>query len=221
MNRYWTYTEKQRAEMTGDQVRSFLDVELMEKGVVKVARPELQEVKPVDLPTTAYFEVQRRGSYSISGTGILFTTPEQAAAFIAMSPLWQESRYELGSNVKYAEPGREMGMTVVSLPTEVDVSNAAVVLKQNAAIETANRTARIAYDEAIKAVEGATKGVWDDWHECREKAVRCAKVKATREEYLQLCDGNAATADAFLVKVFTEEAIAEADEWFFVDSLSV
>jgi hypothetical protein len=214
MNRYWDFTEKQRSEMTGDQVRAFLDVELMEKGVAKIATPELQPVQEVALPKASYYEIQRKGEYSTTGTGILFDTADKAAAFIALSPLWEESKYEFGSDKKYVQPGREMGMAVVSLPTEADVSNCAVVLKQNRSVEEANRKANSEYGTAITAVEEATKGVWDDWHDCREKATRCAKVKATREEYLKLCDGNVTTADAFLAKVFSVEAIAKADDWF-------
>jgi hypothetical protein len=214
MNRYWDLTEKQRSELTGDQVRAFLDVELMEKGVARVAKPELQPVEEIALPTTTYFEINRRGEYGDQGTDLLFVTAEDAAAFIKLRPMWKESRWQYGSDRKYAEPGKEMAIKTINLPSEADVSNAAVVLKQNEAAEDANREAKEGYANAIKAVEDATKGVWDDWNECREKSSRCAKVQATREEYLKLCDGSTATAEAFLGKVFSQAEIDESNAWF-------
>ena len=214
MNRYWDLTEKQRSELIGDQVRAFLDVELMEKGVAKVASPVIQEVEEIVLTTAEYFEIHRKGDYSDQATGLVFSTAESAASFIKLAPLWKESKWEYGSEKYFAQPGRELGMKTIDLSSEVDVSNAAVALKRNKAAEDANRKSRDAYASAIKAVEDATKGVWDDWNECREKATRCAKVKATREEYMNLCDYNATTAEAFLGKVFDAEQIGEANDWF-------
>ena len=190
MNRYWDLTEKQRSELIGDQVRAFLDVELMEKGVAKVASPVIQEVEEIVLTKAEYFEIHRKGDYSDQATGLVFSTAESAASFIKLAPLWKESKWEYGSEKYFAQPGRELGMKTIDLSSEVDVSNAAVALKRNKAAEDANRKSRDAYASAIKAVEDATKGVWDDWNECREKATRCAKVKATREEYMNLCDYN-------------------------------
>ena len=74
MKTYWDYTERERSEMTEDQVTALLDVELMSKGVLKVVAPILNKIEPVDLPTETKYEAG----------GILFVTVEQAQAFLAL-----------------------------------------------------------------------------------------------------------------------------------------
>jgi hypothetical protein len=39
VNRYWNLTEQERSKLTGEEVRAFMDVELMERGVKKIAPP--------------------------------------------------------------------------------------------------------------------------------------------------------------------------------------
>jgi hypothetical protein len=217
MNRYWDLTEQQRAALTGEQVRAFLDVELMERGVAKVAQPMLQETQDIVLPKSPYYEIHRKGDYSDQATGLLFTTAEAAADFIKLSPLWRESNWQYGNGNEFAQPGRELGMKSIELPSEADTSNQAVILKQNKAAEEANNEAKTAYSEAIQKVEKATSGVWDDWNECRECAAKYRKVIDTRTEYLKLCEQNATMAESFLQKAFAAEFIAKANEWYGVE----
>ena len=39
MSSYWDLSQKERASLTSEQVQYFLDVELMEKGVLKAVSP--------------------------------------------------------------------------------------------------------------------------------------------------------------------------------------
>lgn len=214
MNRYWDLSEQERAKLTTEQVEAMLVVELMEKGVVKVEKPTLEPVEEIKLGKTGYFEIQRRGEYGMTGTCLLFTDAVKAKAFIELQPLWEDSRYEYGHDRKFAMPGRELTIKSVELPTELEVVNMAGIISKNKAAEEANKTKLAEYTKAIKAVDDAVKGVWDDWHTCRAKARDAAKVKDTLIEYLGLCDGNTTAALAFLGKAFDEERIAEAKVWF-------
>jgi hypothetical protein len=214
MNRYWDKTQQERAAMTREQVQAYLDVELMEQGVAKVDPPQLQEVVAVDLEKVVYFQVSYKGEYGDrTDTDILFETVEQARQFIELCPLRRDSRYEYGWDHKYAIPMREMAIKKIELPSESAVANMASVLKRNKAAEEANTKARNAYNKAIKAVEEATAGVWHDWEECREKERQAAKIYATLDEYIRLCDGNRETALRFLGKLYDSEQIAEAFAW--------
>lgn len=213
MQRYWDKTEQERAAMTREQVQAYLDVELMEQGVAKVDPPQLQEVVAVDLEKVIYFQVSYKGEYGDTDTDILFETVEQARQFIELCPLKRDSRYEYGWDHKYAIPMREMTIKKVELPSEIAVANMASILKRNKAAEEANTKARNAYNKAIKAVEEATAGVWNDWEYCREKERQAAKIYATLDEYIRLCDGNRETALRFLGKLFSADEIAEAAAW--------
>lgn len=212
MNRYWDLSEKERSELTGDQVRAFLDVELMEKGVAKVPEIDLQPIEDIDLPKVERFIV-KFGQYGGDDTGFAFATIEQAQAFIAAQPMKVDCNYQFGYDTKYTTPCQNMSIGTVKLPSDVSVSNAAVVLKKNNAANSANANAEEARRVAMKKVEDATSGVWDDWNECRAKASRCKKLADTRDEYKRLCDGNAELAETFLAKVYNAEEIKEAADW--------
>lgn len=214
MNRYWDLSEQERSKLTAEQLDAMLVVELMEKGVLKVEKPDVEPVEEIKLGKTVYFEIQRRGEYGMTGTALLFTDAVKAQTFIELQPLWEDSRYEYGHDRKFAMPGRELTIKSVELPTELEVVNMAGILSKNKAAEEANKTKLAEYTKAVKAVEDATEGVLDDWQTCRAKARDAAKVKDTLVEYLGLCDGNQATALTFLARAFDEDRIAEAKAWF-------
>jgi hypothetical protein len=213
MNRYWNFSERERSELTGDNVRALLSVEMMEKGVLKVEPPVLMELQPCDVPTVAAYEVLYHGEYSSDhSSGFAFATAGEADSFIALHPLLIDTRWEYGST-KFLVPCQEMKIQKIELPNEVAMTNKAVILKANKAAKEANEKSQSQYHKDMKSVEDATKGVWDDWHECREKAARCKKVADTRAEYVTLSGGDKAIAEEFLKKAFDEERLKEAAEW--------
>jgi len=214
MNRYWNFSEKERAAMTRENVQAFIDVELMEKGVLKVEPPVLQEIQQVEVPTSVGYEVLYVGEYhSDTSTGFAFTTPEQADAFVKLYPMKIDTKWEYGTQ-RFLDPCRELKIQPITLPSVVEMSQMASILKANKAAKDANEKALENHRKAMKVVEDATKGLWDDWQECREKSRRCQKVADTRAEYLKLSGGDAEIAETFLKKVLDEDRIAEAAEWF-------
>lgn len=213
MQRYWDLTEKQRAELTREQVTALLDVELMEKGVKKVDPPQLVDVGEITIPTATCYEVHYRGEYGSTGSGFAFATAFDAEAFMALKPLKIDHRWQWGSDNKFAMPMRDMKIVSIALPNEQVMIERAAKLEQIKAAQEANGRALAAYDEAVKAVKKAVEGVWTDYSECLEKARRVANVEKTRAEYMQLCDNNAELAETFLAKAFKEEELQEAAEW--------
>ena len=216
MNRYWDRTEKERAEMTREQVQSFIDVELMEKGVLKVEPPQLQPFEEVVLPKATYYEVYRKGQYGVQGSSVLFLTPEKAQAFIDLGPLWEDSNWNYADK-HFAQAGRELSIRSTELPCETDVVNAGSALKRNETIEKNNKELQEGYSNQLKAVEDAASGVWDDWQECQQKAREHKRIIDTRAEYLRLCGNNAMLADTFLAKAFTEDQVKAAKAWFGIE----
>ncbi len=211
MNRYWDKTEQEKATMTREQVQAYLDVELMEKGVVKVERPILQDLEPVEVPVTRMYEVQKKGSYSSEGTGWCFETMEEAQAFINARPFHYERDWQ--TDCHYAKPAQEMMIGPIDVPNEADWAMQKARLEKNKAAKQANETVLKDYNKSIEEIQKATSGVWDDWRTCREKATRAQKVIDTRAEYVKLCNGDEAVAKTFLAKAFKEEEIAAADAW--------
>ena len=212
MNRYWDMSEAARAELTEEQVKSFLDVELMEKGLVKIKPPVRQPLAVVELPKVKVACVK----YSSDRYGIIqtldvgFPTMEAAQAFLELCPVMIADDWE--TKTKWAAPLREASIFTEELTDHHVVLSAIVALKSNKAKEDANQKAERDYTEAMKLIDAATKDVWDDWQELRAAARAHQRVLDTKAEYEKLA-GNADIALSFLLKAYPKPTIEAACEW--------
>jgi hypothetical protein len=209
MRTYWDLSEKERAELSADGVQKWIEAELMVKGVL--ALPELEpEYEPVvKLPMTRCFRIVR--GYTRSG-GLAFASEDSALAFLALTPLAIESSWDTGSENEYLE-AFEGKVEVAELPTKDDVVKMRVALKAQQAAKTANSQRREARSQQEKKIDDVLRGLWEDWHACREKAARVAEVNRTREKYVLLAAGDASIAASFLAQVFNTERLDEAAQW--------
>lgn len=200
MKTYWDYSEKERAELTHEDVAKLIDFELMEKGVLKVAPLVLEGVTEPKLPTVEVFRVVI-GTYD--RVNVAFRRIEDAQTFIAMQPImiahdWETQREHMKS----------LDAPKIELVAAVDehvIANHKNELKRIAAARAENERKSSAHRKAMEAVEQASKGVWDDWYEVIDRKRQAERIAATRVEYLRMTDGNAELADAFLAKAFDVE----------------
>lgn len=215
MQRYWDYSEKERSELTAEQVESLMVVELMEKGVTKIDRPILAEVEKPTLPTTTFYEVQHKGDYSNTSTGYVFATLAQAQAFVDAKPIEIANHYP--AYEKYAKPCAGFAICPVEMPNEQAYLESKVALEKAKADKEANDKALKEYNDKAEAMHKATNGVWADWRECRQRASDNKRIIDTLSEYVNICDGDRAKAFVFLAKAFDSEQIAAACEWFGIE----
>jgi hypothetical protein len=204
MKTYWDYSEKERSQMSEEDVRSLLDVELMSKGVLKVVEPTLREIKTFNISQITYYEVN----------GVFFETADQAQKFLELNPLTSEyDYYGAGYDYKYAAPGsREIKQ--VMLYDRQEVLNLKIVLTENKIAKEENEKIVRMYNKATEEQNEVFKGVWDDWFDQKNRAFEHQKIQDTRAKYLELAKGDAGIAEIFLKKVFSEDAIAASDKWF-------
>ena len=208
MKNYWSYVEKERSEFTEEQVQALLDVELMEKGVLKVKAPELRKIDVVEIPRTRIFRVD-----NINGRDVAFSTIEQARAFMLLKPMGIDYDWQVSSKVEYPVP-IEGNIKEEEIYSRQGVLDMGAQLKKKKADEEHNEKVTEEYREATKKVDRVLNDVWDDWHACRELAAQHAKVRATLEEYQMIADGNKRTAATFLLKAYTEAEVRAAEAWF-------
>lgn len=213
MKRYWDLTEKQRSELTAEQVQALLTVELMERGVVKVDAPILRSVDKLKLAMTRFYTVSCKDTYH--SFDAVFDTVEKANAFIALQPSEMEYDYSCGgSEYTFVKACGSYQITPVDLCSQQDVMNLKGTLSKIKADKEANDREIAEYNKAVKAVDEATRGLWDDWHACLNKANRNRKVTNVFEDYVKTCEGDSSLASRFLAKVYSQEQIAEAFTWF-------
>jgi len=204
---YWDLTEEERGTLTEDEVERYLDAELMTKGVLRARPLELVTVPELPPPTRSYYAARTERRYGRAE--FAFESKEEAERFLALRPLVVDSEY-LGSSgsVEYVREA-ETEIVAVALYTEGEKDAHKRDIEKAGAAKAENERRTREHTEAVKKQTEALKGLWEDWHACREKVRRLNEIRATFEEYKKIAgdDGVAAT---FLGKVYTPTEIAEA-----------
>jgi hypothetical protein len=213
MKTYWDHTEQERAGMSEEDVRKLLDFELMEKGVLRVAAPVIEDLVDVDLPKKTLYVVKHgSGHYGTEEKiGLFFSTLEQAQTFIDLKPMIRLHDYD--TSKEYAKTMREPSIIREEAANEQDVLDNRSMLTANKERKQRNAKATQDYEVAARAMEKTLEGVWADWHACKAKASEAQKVIDTLDEYKRLTGGNTELAKTFLAKAFTPERLVAAEEW--------
>jgi len=210
MKIYWNLTEKERSELTSDQVETFVRAELMTLGILKPEPCVLDPVPPVPKPTQQYFHI-RCGDHPLD---VAFDRIEDAKSFLNFCQLRIDRAY-VGHAV-HSVAVRIEPMEIVSSPmfSQEEFASAKDILRSADAIVASNKKKQGEYQAAEQKRHEALRNLMDDWNECRSKAIRLKRVVDTFSEYKDIAGGDGGIAARFLAKVFTRSAICEAAQWF-------
>lgn len=213
MIRYWDHSDKERAGFSGDDIHKFLVVELMEKGIVKVKAPELEDVEDITIPTTQYYGIERSGGYSHQDMGLAFASVSDAEAFLAFGVRAIDRGYGTAGKTEHAIPLRDPRIVPKMLPSEGAVlDNKEACERADATIER-NKEKSKEYNTSLKAASEASEDMWSDWQRCCGLDCKYKEINATFDEYLGICDGNEESATVFLLKAYDEDTVKEARSW--------
>jgi hypothetical protein len=205
MKSYWDLTKKERSVLGREEVQSYLDYELMEKGILKAAAPELKALKPIEeIPTKTYYEI----------CGLYFDTYEKAKQVALLRPLQKDYDYEVGSNYRYAKDPYDTDIGTVDLYDKNDLQKIRTVLVENKEIKDHNEKLQKEYNEQKKKEEECLQNMLNDWMDCCNLKDKYQKVLDTKAEYIRMTGGDEIVAKKFLLKVYSKEDIAAAEEWF-------
>lgn len=216
MQRYWDLTECARSELTEDEVKSYLGVELMEQGILKVPDLKLLKVPDVDIGEgTTFYEIEHQAEYSYKQTlDVLFESAVDADAFISMTVFGKETDYNIGSQYSFAKGRTGMTIKPVTIHTEQQIANQKAVLEEAKTKTEENEKRKAEHTKACKVMNDAVSGIWADWHKCLQLATEHQRIVDTEKEYMDLSGGDPAVAEKFLEKAFTKTAIKAARVWF-------
>lgn len=206
---YWDMEERDRAKLTRDDVLRYVDAELMMKGVLAVPSLVLVEEPAVTLAKNTLYRVDL-GAYD--RFDVAFVTEEAARAFLRLQPVRVRSDWQLGSENYFTESMQETGIRTEELPTRATIQDAKGAMQEQKAAKDENDRRRKAHEEQTKKVDDALKGLWEDWHACRAKADRVARVTATFQKYVTMA-GSDAVAARFLRQAFTRSELEETEAW--------
>lgn len=217
MKRYWDHTEKERANLTQDQVTHLLDFELMEQGVPKVVKPELL---PVEFPPMEKSKVWgiKQGTWRQSD--VAYATSEEAAKAIS-GGMWLTTEY-VGSEPVHTVSHEELSIVAIDIIDRKLLINLKSQNDLASANKKSNESAMKVYNEAIQAVDKVLEGLWEDYRDMQAKDRRYKAIIDTYAQYKSMCDGNGNTARKFLVKAFGADEVNAALKWFeLVDDTAV
>lgn len=210
MKTYWDLSEKARASLSRNDVERYTDAHLMLRGVLRVRPLELEPEPELPEPTEKCYRL-KIGPYD--DLGIAFRTPEDAEQFLDLCPLRIEARWVGTSPIDSAFPLKEVQITAAKLHGKGSLDGHGDAIKRLYAVRAENDRRQNEHAAATMAQESALAGLWEDWHACRNKAAELRRVVETLREYT-ITAGDPAMAARFLGKVFPEEQIREALEWY-------
>ncbi len=213
MKTYWDHTERERAALDYDQVRDLLKFELMEKGIVDPATPQLLDESTPDVPTRKFYRVTHaKGEYGAREQfPVVFETPEQAEAFMSLKP--GVSRKNWNYPGEFFERTSGLQMEVVELPTEQDHLTHRPALANAEANKKANSTAKAEHEKACREMDDALESIWGDYRSQQAQDRTHRRLIEVWERYVADCDGDEEIAMRFLRKAYSEDQIGGAFAW--------
>ena len=209
MKTYWDYTDKERSAMSEEQVRGFLDCELMSKGVLKPEPLKLETVDEIKLPTTTFYRLKR--DWQFVGD-IVFAKYEDALAVSRMDLRHIDSDYQTGRD--FASTFDKLAVVEVAVSGDCYKAEAKAALVQEKERKERNKKAQDAFDKASEDVTKATSDIWSDWYSCQSQSREHQRIVDTLAEYTKIAGGDEHLAATFLAKAFSEDQISDAFKWF-------
>lgn len=214
MKTYWDLSERERSELTQDDVQKYVDAELMVKGVLKVQPLQLEEEPAVTSPATTLFVVRtKEKKYSSRVDVLAFRDEESVAKFLALQPMALSLEYVGGSNVTTYAPVAEPEIARVAMFSVDELTMRRAEVERANSIREENARRSREHEIASSAVKEALRGLWDDWAACGRTALQMQQIVATWSEYVQTTKGDQYLAATFLQKVYPLSAIRDAEKW--------
>lgn len=208
MNTYWDLNEEDRGNLTESEVGKFVDAELMLKGVLKVTPLEFVAVPDMPAPSV-HVHVVRCGKNRYEEIQVAFATDEQALAFAALRPMAIRQAYINGDYVHYVETIDAPEIIQTHHYTAAEAVALRADFERATAAKATNAKRTEAWNDATRKQSDALKGLWEDWHLCREKAAKLRQIRATFDEYKRIAGADDIAA-TFLAKVYSPAEIGEA-----------
>lgn len=207
MKSYWDLSDKERANLTEEEIKNFFPYELMAAGVVPPKEPILKEIKQLDIvPEKQFYKVQF--NYRI----ILFDNMDDARKFAEMNSYDEDSDYKTGDKFKFATLHQNKTINVSNIYSIEQIEKYRTQLEYNKEAKESNEKALEAYKKESQAAENAVTGIWRDYFKIQNEVQRAKHILETYTSYIRIAD-NENVAFKFLEKAFSKEEIEFVDKY--------
>ncbi len=211
MKTYWDYSEKERANLTAEEVEALCKFELMGEGVVVSHYPGDAPKKPeIDEEKATVYEVEWK-SASYQSASLHFDDRDQALAAMELRPVYIDHDYTAGA--KSLVPLCDPTLSEQEVYRVFDKDAYSAKLAAYSAAKKAYDADLRQYQEDKTAAERCCESLWDDYSEQRAKLRQAQQVTERWADYVATCDGDEVMAVKFLRKAFDGERIDAANDW--------
>jgi hypothetical protein len=215
---YWDLSERERADVTKDQVEAFAKVELMTKGVTEPVPPELEDVEVIELPHVTYYGITSRGEYQDTALPMHFKTTADAAACIETltgKAYYKKNDYSIKRD--YAGQMEDFKIITIQMNDVKDINVHKESLTKAQEAKNRNKSVQDKFNTECREKREALGKLWADWYRVREAHEDYLKMQATLGEYAELCGGDRQTALRFLIKAHEREIVRDMLDWLGLD----
>lgn len=215
MQSYWEYSEKERSELTREEVETLLKHARMTEGIVIPPEPvKPAEDEPVSVERETFYAIKVPGRWGGETTlDVFFRRREDAEFFCGVPVVHSDYDLDVGSDWKFSKPIVATGIEEQQLCKPVSLDAIRDELARRRSEKDAYNKALKKYYDAVEKSNSATRDIWQDWREQLDNAERFARIRATFEEYLEILDGDRVKAKTFLEKAFDPVDITKAFAW--------
>lgn len=205
-------SDKEILALTSEQLDKMVKLEMAEKGIKILEKPQLKELKPVPEKTEV--------AYNVSGVSYPLKNKEQAEKLAKVLEEVKSSFVNtsyVGSDyaTKYIKEMETSSKEYLGKITEelyysrTQITSIKEVIDENKAIKEAYDAELSEYNSAYDEAAYIREDIYNRRQEVVDKYYRLDNLKTHYEQYLKLADGNAKTAMKFLKNAFTVDAEAE------------
>lgn len=219
MKSYWDLTKRERLSLTQDQVDSVYAVrEAAIQGVLKPVKPELvpvPEAPNADHPVPEHFfkAVGKKDGSRYSSNyefSAVFTSIEDAKAFIAMRPRYADSTYKNDSRYDLARTPISYEIEMVAVHNEDALTEFFSIMADYNKAVSENSSLMSSYNSALTKYNNCSAKIRKDYAALNAHREKLKNIITNLDEFVHVCEGNFLMACKCILKTVEPQLLYDA-----------
>ena len=196
IKRVWDLDVTEKAALTEEQVKRYIDLEIA-----------YDKIEPVECPEPPSLEAEGivRSEKAFKVAGIVVRTLEDAKQIQKCSLMKPEYDYQLGYKNEWLTPFVEPEIEQVAYYKQEDVSRIADALQNNEAKRRAYEAEKNRWDKYIQETGRIRNSVWQEINDAKQVVAKIDLAKKTYDKYVDLAGGDVQIAADFFRNTYADE----------------
>lgn len=206
MLNYFDLSDKERSELTEEDLTKYLDFELMKSGIIKIQHPGPEPLPPKLEKTELWYRC----------CGIYFKKIEDANTFAGLDIYKKEYDYKIGYDNYWISSETSIEISTEKFPSYENIQKNKIELIKYKEEKNIWDKRYFDYQNNEKEVTDICSSIWQDYKDIKNSIEDYKKIINIYKQYCQMTNGNENMAYNFLFKLkeYKPFFIKEAFEWF-------